>query len=335
MKCLYYPSFLKYFLFIFPLTFLLFFSFSLSFYFFLLILFYPQSSDPNPGSSRALRYRPSAPPIAAAPIPGGGPASTAPRPRPPASLLFFGIPTAPLLLHFFRLCFEIPSASPPPHADVHGGWRARSPRRRGWSSGGAYVGIPSAPTRLSPSPRRRSPLHPPPIPCSRRLRGTAAGPSIWGSGGGARREPRKSVVGLRRAQNRWRAGSSNRRRSLGAGAGRHPTVPLASRAVAVRLHRRRPPPRHRPCQVRRQSPPSRAQPPGVRLAKGGEESRELRRSWFFQLRPDLPAPESRFSRRFSRGAVSGGRLAGLRPKQLPELLEKPYQTHPKISSIFF
>jgi hypothetical protein len=71
-----------------------------------------------------------------------------------------------------------------------------------------------------------------------------------------------------------------------------------------------------------------AQPPGARLAKGGEESREL---GFFSS-----APTFLLQSQGSGGAspvepflgVSGGRLVGLRPKQLPELLEKPYQMHP-------
>jgi hypothetical protein len=128
-------------------------------YFFLLILLYPQSCDPNPGSSRALRHRPSAPPIAVA----------QPSPRVPEAPSFppLLLPTDPLFLHSFRLCFEIPSSLLPPQADVHGGWHARSPRRRGWSSGGAY---PRDPVRH---------YTPESLACPRRLRGTVAGPSIW------------------------------------------------------------------------------------------------------------------------------------------------------------
>jgi hypothetical protein len=53
--------------------------------------------------------------------------------------------------------------------------------------------------------------------------------------------------------------------------------------------------------------PAPLQPPRAGMAKGGEESRELRGSWFFQLRPDC-APGSGFPRCLSRGAVSGEAL---------------------------
>jgi hypothetical protein len=339
-------------------------------YFFLLILLYPQSCDPNPGSSRALRHRPSAPPIAVA----------QPSPRVPEAPSFppLLLPTDPLFLHSFRLCFEIPSSLLPPQADVHGGWHARSPRRRGWSSGGAY---PRDPVRH---------YTPESLACPRRLRGTVAGPSIWAAEEEGHDESRAGAwwaSGARRAggaRDRATGGDHLARERAGIQLCRRHPEPSPSVSIASGLlrgaarvkyaagHLLLAPNRRTPFRARATAGGTPGKRRGAVTGAGSLFGWLVADGWcWFVLREeycwlvaagcwwlvrserkycwlvaDKPseqalgffssAPTFLLQSQGSRGAspvepflgVSGGRLVGLRPKQLPELLEKPYQMHP-------
>jgi hypothetical protein len=131
------------------------------------------------------------------------------------------------------------------------------------------------------------------------------------------------------------------------------TAPHIRHRAASKLRPRPPPRLPSPPQVPAPSASStpvllrQARRPPMGPLPGGiarKEGAKLGEAALLQLRPGQIASEWRISRRFPRETVSGGRLVQLRLKQLPKLLAKLCQRHPKIggsrictyeSTIFF